>query len=490
MSRPTAAVARHALLYGTGSVVGGITRAVLLPVIARTLDTRQYGVLSLLLAATNFLYLVFELGLVAALVRFHHAAETAGERRSLRSLVLIGAPVLDVVLAVPFLLARDLVSRVLFGTPEHGALVAIAVGAAYFGVQFQLLVTHFRADDRSREFALLMAARGAISLAVTFWLVFGAGLAVRGFLIGNVVGPFAVVMLGTPLLLLRTGVDLRDASARLKELLRFGLPLVPSGLGLWALTYLDAWLLRLFADLDAVGVFGYASELCMPIAVLVTSVQLAWPPFAFARATHDGGPAEVARVFRHLFVLVTAGALAMSLLRREILALLGASRYLGAVPVLPLLAFATAIYAAARVFETGLQLAGRTQRLPALVLVTTLFNAALNAGLIPLWHAVGAGVAIVITNLLLAGLVLRESQRHFRIPFEVSRLARVLVLAALLVVLGDALSRTSDAWALAGRVVLLGAFAPLLVPFGAITAGELRALPTVARDLLRRGGPR
>ena len=45
MTRPTAAVARHALLYGTGSVVGGVTRAVLLPVIARTHSTGEYGVL-------------------------------------------------------------------------------------------------------------------------------------------------------------------------------------------------------------------------------------------------------------------------------------------------------------------------------------------------------------------------------------------------------------------------------------------------------------
>ena len=66
MTRPTAAVARHALLYGTGSVVGGVTRAVLLPVIARTLSTGEYGVLSLLLAATNFLHLIFELGLVGS----------------------------------------------------------------------------------------------------------------------------------------------------------------------------------------------------------------------------------------------------------------------------------------------------------------------------------------------------------------------------------------------------------------------------------------
>lgn len=486
VSRPTADVARHALLYGTGSVVGGVTRAVLLPVIARTLSAEEFGVLSLLLATTNFLHLVFELGLVAALVRFHHDTDDPAERRSLRPLVMLGAPLIDLALAIPFLLARDLVSRVLFGTPEHGLLVAIAAGAAFFGAQFQLLLGHFRADDRSREFALLMALRGAVSLAATFWLVFALDLGVRGFLLGNLVGPLAVVLFAVPRVLARAGLGLAGASRRMRELLAFGLPLVPSSLGLWALTYLDAWLLRVLADLEAVGVYGYASELCLPVAVLLTSVHLAWPPFAFARARREGGPEELSRVFRHLFVLVTAGALAISLLRREILHLLGADAYADSARVIPLLALGTVVFAAARAFETGLQVAGRTRRLPILVLVTTLVNAALNVLLVPRWREVGAAVAIVMTNVLLAILVLRESDRHFRIPFDPARLVRVPIVAAIVLLAGDALPDTGLVAGIVARLALLAAFAPLLVPAGALGAGELRALPAVVRDVLRR----
>ena len=148
------------------------------------------------------------------------------------------------------------------------------------------------------------------------------------------------------------------------------------------------------------------------------------------------------------------------------------------------------LYAAARAFETGLQVAGNTRRLPALVLGTTVVNAALNVLLIPRWRAPGAAVAIVLTNALLALVVLRESDRHFRIPFAPMRLLRVMLVAAGLVLAGDALPALPFAVGLALRVALLLAFAPLLVPAGAISPRELRALPSVARDVLRRGGPR
>lgn len=486
MSRPTAAIARHALLYGTGSVVGGITRAVLLPVVARTLSTDEFGVLALLLASTNFLHLVFELGLVGALVRFHHASDDPGERRRLRSLVFVGAPLIDLVLAVPFLLGRDPLSRLLFGTPDHGLLVAITVGAAFFGAQFQLLLGHLRADDRSREFAILMALRGAISLGVTFWLVFGLGQGVRGFLIGNVVGPLVVVVVALPRLLARVGVDVSDATTRMRALLAFGLPLVPSALGLWALTYLDAWLLRVFANLEAVGVYGYASEICLPVAVLITSVHLAWPPFAFARAAREGGPQELGRVFRHLFVVICGGGLAVAMLRREILVVLGAAAFRAALPVIPLLALGTVLYAAARAFETGLQIAGRTSKLPPLVLGTTLLNAAVNVALIPALREMGAGLSIVISNAILAAVMLRASNRHFPIPFDPARLARVLAAAAVVFFAGDALPSLPFAAGLAARIALLACFAPLLVLAGAVTREELRALPAALRDVLRR----
>ena len=486
MSGSTARVARHALRYGAGSVVGGITRAVLLPVIGRRLATEEFGVLALLLAATNFLHLVFELGLVAALVRFHHDTEDVGARRRLRPIVLLAAPLLDLALAVPFLLARDLVSRVLFGTPAHGLLFSLAVGAAFFGAQFQILLGHFRADDRSREFALLMALRGAVSLTATFVLVFGLDWGIRGFLLGNLLGPMVVSLAAVPRILARTGVDLAGALPRLRSLLAFGLPLVPSSLGLWALTYLDAWLLRLFADLSAVGVYGYASELCLPIAVVLTSVQLAWPSFAFARARKPGGGEELAVVFRDLFVVIAAGGLAISLLRREILQVLGASAYAGAVPVIPWLALGTVVYAAARAFETGLSVAGQTHRLPVLVIATTVVNALLNVWLVPRWREVGAAVTIVLTNLLLAGLVLRASQRCFPIPFAPWRLARVLGVGAVVLAAGDALPAMPLAASTAARVGLLLAFAPLLVPVGVIEARELRGLPGVLRDILRR----
>jgi O-antigen/teichoic acid export membrane protein len=480
-------VARHAAAYATGSVVGGVTRAVLLPVIARTLTPEEYGVLSLLLAATNLLHLLFEAGLTQSLIRFHHATDDAAERRRVRGAAFLFLPILDLAMAVPVLAARGLASGVLFGTSAHGGLVALAVLTAASAAQFQLFLAHLRADDRSRDFALFMAAKGAVSLAVTFALVFGADLGVPGFLIGNLAGPLVIAAVAVPRLIARSGTSFAEAKLRLRRLLDFGVPLVPASLGLWALSHLDAWLLRVLANLSAVGVYGFATEICLPIGLLMTSIQLAWPSFAFARARREEGAAEIARVFRHLFIVLVGGATAVAALRHEALAVLGTEIYARSASIIPPLALSTCIYGAAQGFATGMQVAGDTRRMPLFVLGAVAVNAALNLLVIPPWREAGAAWATVATNVVLAGAVLRESHRQFRIPFEVGRALRVLAAGAVVVLAADACGGLPFAATVVARVVVLALFPAALVVLGALSRQELRALPSLARAVVTRG---
>jgi O-antigen/teichoic acid export membrane protein len=480
-------IARHTLAYATGSVVGGITRAALLPVIARRLSADEYGVLALLLAATNLLHLLFELGLVTALIRFHHEAATdEEERRRLRSTLFVALPALDLLFAAPLLLGRGLLSRALFGTSEHATLVAIAIGTAFFGAQLQLFLGHLRALDRSRPFALLLGAKGVVTLVVTLALVFGAKLSVAGFLLGSFAGAAVMAILLVPPYVLRDRVDLSGARARIRTLLRFGLPLVPSAIGLWALTYIDAYLLRVLADLSVVGVYQFASELCLPIALVVTSFWLAWPSFAFARARREGGPEELARVFRQAMVVIVWGAVAVSVLRREVIAVVGTDAWQASARIVPLLALATCLYAVSQLFGTGLQVAGDTRRLPLFVLAAAAVNAGLNCLWIPVWREMGAAAATAVTNGVLCALVLRESNRQFRIPFELGRLATLFGVGVALVGAGDALGALPLVPGIALRGVLALAFPLLLVPVGVLAAPELGRLPAVLRDLAGR----
>lgn len=482
MAKPTVDIARHTLAYGLGFLVGGLARLLLMPIIARTLSAEEFGILALLLAFVAFLQITFGLGLVETLIRFHHDQPTPEERRRLRVLVFVLMPAVDLLLALPLWLAREPIAAALLGTAEHGYLVGLAILIAFFSTQLNLYCGHLRAEDRSGEFILVMALRGIAALATTAIMVFAFGLGVVGFLSGQLVAPAVVLALTLPRLFAGLGLDLADAARRLRPIAAYGLPLVPAALGMWALTYLDSFLLAAVGSVDEVGVYRFAAEVSLPVSLLLTSFLLAWPSFAFGRATLPGGPESLARVFRHAFIVLVWVSLALAALRHEILTVLGADAFMESAKILPLWLLTICLYAAAQVFAAGLHVASRTRRLPLYVVVAIACDVGLALLLIPPAGAVGCAVAKALALTLLAGLTLRESNRHFRIPFDLTRLAVILAAATGVLIVTDAygeLPLLEGIFARGGTVLL---FPLLLAMLNVVSPKELRSI----RELLQK----
>lgn len=327
-----------------------------------------------------------------------------------------------------------------------------------------------------------MALRGLAALATTAIMVFAFGLGVVGFLTGQLLAPAVVLALTLPRLFAGLGFDLADAGRRLRPIAAYGLPLVPAALGIWALNYLDTFLLAAFASMDEVGVYRFAAEVSLPVSLLLTSFLLAWPSFAFGRAMLPDGPESLARVFRHAFIVLVWVSLALAALRYEVLTVLGADAFMATARILPLWLLTICLYAVTQVFAAGLHVAGRTRRLPLYVVIAIACDVGLALLLIPPAGAVGCAIAKALALTLLAGLTLRGSNRHFRIPFDLTKLAVVLAAATGVLIVTDAygeLPLLEGVLARGGTVLL---FPLLLAMLRVVSTEELRSIP----DMLRK----
>jgi O-antigen/teichoic acid export membrane protein len=190
-------------------------------------------------------------------------------------------------------------------------------------------------------------------------------------------------------------------------------------------------------------------------------------------------------VFRHLFIALIGGSLAIALLRREILAVVGSPTFHDSLPLVPLLALSTCLYGAATVFGIGLQITGATRKLPGLVIAAIIVNALLNFILVPRMDEMGAAVATVITNLLLAGAVLRVSQREYPIPYEVGKLCATIAAAGAVLATGELVGNVGLFPGIALRLGILAIFPAALAGLHAVSVSELRALPHVVMEIAR-----
>jgi O-antigen/teichoic acid export membrane protein len=103
-------------------------------------------------------------------------------------------------------------------------------------------------------------------------------------------------------------------------------------------------------------------------------------------------------------------------------------------------------------------------------------NVVLNLILVPSLEIVGAGLALVISYLVVVALMYRYTQRLFPVPYEWGRLAKLIVVSVALVALGELLMPTAGAVGLLGRIVVWLAYPVTLLAAGFFSDEEKRWL--------------
>jgi O-antigen/teichoic acid export membrane protein len=159
--------------------------------------------------------------------------------------------------------------------------------------------------------------------------------------------------------------------------------------------------------------------------------------------------------------LVVAG---LTLLGRWVVRLLTADPFFAAHEALPWVALGWALYGLFLVFVT---IAGRakvtTRTFPAAAVGLAVNVACLVALVGPLGPS-GAGIALCAAYLAMLVVVHLLTRRLFAVPFEWSRLARIVAIVAGVSVAGDLLLPTSGLDGFAARALALAVVPVLLVP--------------------------
>jgi O-antigen/teichoic acid export membrane protein len=457
--------------YTAASVLSKLIAVALLPLYTRYLTPADYGAAEVMFAAVVSASIVVRFGLLEALLRFYYkegedpAAVVATSFAALFWLSTAAA-----LIALPF--ARP-ISDVLLDRAAPD-LARIAIGGLWVLTMVEYLLTLFRLEERARAYFLTTLLNVIAAIALTVILVVGRGEGARGLLLGSYVSG-AVVALGLIAIQWRR-LSLRVDRPLLRRMTRFGLPTMPAELSLYALNFVDRIVIVRSLGLAEAGLYSLAVKFAQAVNVLVRGFQLAWPPLAYS-IREDG---EARRAYAAVVTWFVAGCAfvvtGMWLLSRWIVRVLAAPQFFDSYEAIGLIATGVTLYALYMVLVVILGRTGRTElNLPATV-AALLANVALNILLVPPLGIVGAGLALLVSYLVVVGLMYVFTQRLFPVPYEWTRLGRVLLVSAALVLLGELLLPTSGAAGLVLRIALWTLYPALLLLSGFFTPEERRWL--------------
>ncbi len=198
----------------------------------------------------------------------------------------------------------------------------------------------------------------------------------------------------------------------------------------------------------------------MIVVLLLVGFQGAATPLILAGKDDPTTPRDIARIMRIFWALALSSFVALSLLATPMIRILAASSYQSASSVVPFLVIAS-LFSGMYFFAPGLVIAKKTVTMAKLTAFSGIANLLLAIVLVPPLGIVGAGISTAVTSLLWFGLLMRQSQRYYRVPHRWPPLVTALTVVVAFVGIALALlpsTRVSalDPGILAIRVLLVG----------------------------------
>lgn len=484
MRKTLGSLTQNVAIYGAGDVAVSAINLLLLPVYIRHLTKEEYGALALLIGVEAVSKIGFRWGLDGAFMRYYLDRPAEKDLQRLASTLAWFLLCASGILALLLLLASKTIAQHLFGDLQYLTPLRIVLVNTFL-LTFTFFPFHaMRMRGQPVTFSAFTFARSAGTLVLRLILVVGADLGLPGLVIADL----CITLILLPALWPWCGsmFTLAFSGEELRRCLRFGLPRLPHGLAQQALDSGNKYLLSLFLPLSALGVYQIGMTIGQSLKFFLSAFETGWAPFYYATARQPDARTVFGKITTYgiaVLILLVAGLTAIA---RDLVALVSNETYATAAVVIPLIALGIAWQGVYLLTSIGLNLTSRTQYYPVATFAAAGVGLGSGAILMPLFGAVGAATAFLLSYVTLAGVAGYFAQRYYPIPYEGARLAR-LVLAGIVAVAAGLAVPALPAWAgvLVRGTTVVAVFGALL-----LSSGFLRPTERAFLDGLRaRLGP-
>jgi O-antigen/teichoic acid export membrane protein len=284
----------NSAIYLAANILNSAIPFFLLPFLTRYLTPAEYGTVGMFQMAIALFGAFTALSTNAAATReyFEHRGGDA-------LAVYIGTCVQLVVLATCF--AAGI--AILFGAPladwtglTPGWLLVAVITSGAVGL-VQLPLGQWQVRGEATAFGIFQVTQSLLNMGLSLWLVVLMERGLEGRLFGASLPPVIFAVLGILLLRHRRLLTLIWRPAVVREILRFGLPLVPHLAGLFMLSMFDRLAINHYLGLEQTGVYMVAVQLSLGIGVIAEAANKGYMPWMYSQLKQES-PATNCRIVR------------------------------------------------------------------------------------------------------------------------------------------------------------------------------------------------
>lgn len=264
----SARLAKNTVIYMIGNLGSKILQVLILPLLTAVLLTEEYGYYDLIVTTINLITPIATLQLVEAMFRYLFGGSEEEKRVTISSVIaalVVGMTILAAVIALiqmfgidlkyPFLIYLNYITNILFDYMQKIA----------------------RCQQRNSLVAVSGVINTSVMLAVEAMALLVFKMRVDGMLLANCVSYFVAVLYLEYKLRIEEYLSIAAVNVkRVKELLKYSLPLVPNSVCWWVVSACDRYVISFFLSISANGIYSIAGKFSQMLSMITSVFQMAW----------------------------------------------------------------------------------------------------------------------------------------------------------------------------------------------------------------------
>ena len=421
-------LSKNTLIYGLGHILARIVTFLLLPLYTNVFTPDEYGIISLAYVIMGFMSVVMHYGLDAALMKRYVQSDLI-EKTIYFSSAWVSFFVTSISFGLIITFLRKFISPVLLGVNDDRLILLVGWIIA-LDVMWSIPQLIFRAEEKPLAYIAfsLINVIGSLILNILFVIQFKMG--VYGVLLSNFI--ISTILFISTIPFIYSRINFKKASiSSWTKMMKFGLPLLPSGIFAMMMELADRYILKEMTNLYTVGIYSSGYKLGMLMMLIVMGFNMAWQPFFLKIGGDDKNKPLYARINSYVFALlgflwVILFLWVDNIVRMEFgsISLYG-EKYWSSASIVPWISLGYVFYGLYLLQLPGVFHQEKSLWIAVSRGIGAISNIIFNLYFIPKYGAQGAAIATCISFIIMFIIIFIINLSLFPISYEWGRIIRI-----------------------------------------------------------------
>lgn len=423
----------HFSHFLTGNALSLLLGFITFPILTRVLSREEYGILGLVSTTMLLFVAMGKSGLSNGIIRFYGDYDSNDDALSgFVTTVFLKGLVLSSITTACYLALVTSLLRLLTINKEF--MVCFLVMSFYLFVRpLNIIVLNIlRVRGKTILLNSIEFCGKALAVALSLFLFFYVISKFYGYFVGLAAAEITISIYLFWWFFSNYRIRFRRVSNELfVRLVSFGAPLLLTELSYLLLTYADRYMIVLYRDEAALGLYSVGYNLSMYIADLVTfSLSYSVVPIYVEVYRKEGKEATeifLKKCLHYVLIGVIPICFGFHAVSKNLFVFLASEKYATASEFSFIILIGTLLLGLNNIFNAGLYLSKKTLGILSIMAVSVLLNVVLNMILLPSYGIKGAAIATLVAAAVSSVLTILISYRYLKVGINWSILYFVII---------------------------------------------------------------